>query len=117
MTSGRCRPAALPPPSRKSKSVRSAMTTHRASSIASTLIAVAVGICLIATGTLIAFPGNQAVWQVAAWTLTLGLAALVVLVPFMAYLLTTRRARRTWPQVASFGVGLACLAVVAIGSL
>jgi len=93
------------------------MTTHRTSSITATLIAVAVGICVIATAALIAFPGNQSVWQTGAWTLAIGLAGLMALVPLMAYLLSTRRSARTKGQIASFTLGLACLAIVGIGSL
>ena len=93
------------------------MTTRRASSISSALIAVAVGACVIATTALIAFPGNQIVWQTGAWTLAVGLLGLLVLVPLMAYLLSTQRTARTRWRIASFVIGVACLAVVAIGSL
>ena len=117
MTSGRCRAGRLGLTIVGSKQVRHAMTTHRTSSITGTLIAVAVGICVIATAALIAFPGNQAVWQTGAWTLAIGLAGLMALVPLMAYLLSARRIARTKRQVASFVMGLACLAIVGIGSL
>lgn len=93
------------------------MTTNRMPSMTSTLILGAVAVCLAATTALIAFPGNQAVWQVGAWTLAAGLLSLVVFVPLLAYLLATRRTARSGRQIAAFAVGLVCLAIVAIGSL
>jgi len=92
------------------------MTTNRMPSVASALIVGAVAACLAATTALIAFPGNQAVWQAGAWTLTGGLAGLLVLVPLSGYLLATRRTARTGRQIAALAVGIACLAIVAIGS-
>jgi len=93
------------------------MIMNRMSSMTSVLILGAVGVCMLATTALVAFPGNPAVWSIAAWTLTFGLLGLLVFVTLSAYLLATRRVARTRRQIASLAVGAACLAIVAIGSL
>lgn len=77
----------------------------------------AMGVAFVATGVLIAFPGNLLVWQVSAWTLVAALLALLGLVVASGYALATSRVARTWQRIATFTTGLATLAVVAIGSL
>lgn len=77
----------------------------------------AIGAAVAATAGLIAFPDSRFMWQAGAWTLAVALLALLVLVPVSAYSLATNRDARTWQRIASFSLGLACLAVVGIGSL
>ena len=92
------------------------MTSRRTAWI-SPLILAAVGLSAGATGLLVAYPRNPHVWQAGAWTLAAALAALLVLVPVSGYVLATRRIARTRWQIAAFATGLACLAMVAIGSI
>ena len=91
------------------------MTTVRRFTSTSSLILVAIGFSAIASAVLIAFPRDP-LWQIATWTLVAALVALLVLVPASAYVLSTNKAARTWPRVASFLIGLACLVAVAVGS-
>lgn len=93
------------------------MTTARRFTSTSSLILVAIGVSAIAIAVLVGFPGDLFVWQIASWTLVAALVALLVLVPASAYVLSTNKAARTWQRVASFLIGLACLAAVVIGSL
>lgn len=81
------------------------------------LIPVAIGVGLLAVAVLVAFPGNAAAWQVAAWTLVAALAALLVLVVVAGCILAIDRAARTWPMIAAFLAGLGCLVAVVAGSV
>ena len=79
------------------------------------LIPVAVGVAVLATAVLIAFPGNVLVWQAATWTLVGALLAVALLVLVSAWSLASNRAAKTWPRIASLLLGLACLVVLAVG--
>ena len=93
------------------------MTTARRFTSTSSLTLVAIGVSAIAVAVLIAFPADLLTWQIASWTLVAALVALLVLVPVSAYVLSTNKAARTWQRVASFLIGLACVAVVVVGAL
>lgn len=93
------------------------MTTVRKFTSTSSLILVSIGVAAIAIAFLVSFPGDLLTWQIATWTLVAALVALLALVPASAYVMATNGAARTWQRVASFLIGLACLGVVAVGSL
>ncbi|MDI9239918.1 hypothetical protein QLQ15_13480 [Lysobacter sp. LF1] len=93
------------------------MTTNRIFLASSPLTLGAIGVLLIATACLIAFPGSMAVWQAASWSLVAALLALCFLVPLSAYSLATLRVTRTWQRIASCATGFIILVVVAIGWL
>lgn len=77
----------------------------------------AMGVAFVATGVLIAFPGNLLVWHISTWTLVAALLALLGLVVASGYALATSRVARTWQRIATFTAGFAVLAAVGIGSL
>ena len=77
----------------------------------------AAGISALSVGVLFTFPADPAIWQSATWILVAALACLLLLVPWAGYVLVANRTTRTWPRIASFLVGLACLLAVAVGSL
>lgn len=77
---------------------------------------VAIGIAAIALGVLFTFPADPLVWNLASWTLFAALAGMLVLVLASGYVLATKPAARTWPRIAAFLAGLACLGVVALGA-
>ena len=93
------------------------MAAKRTLMIKSSLIYVAIGLSVIATAILVAFPGKLIAWQIGSWTLVFALLALLILVLVSAYSLATDRAARTWQRILSFSLGLACLAALAVGSL
>lgn len=74
------------------------------------LILVAILVPATTTGVLLAFPAEPLVWQAATWTLVAALIGLLVLVTLTGYALATGQAARAWQRVASFLIGLACLA-------
>lgn len=81
------------------------------------LILVALGVAALALAVLFAFPADPRVWQAASWTLVAALLALLALVVVSGVVLAVRPAARTWPRIALFLAGLACLLAVAAGSL
>jgi hypothetical protein len=93
------------------------MTANRTFVIPNSLIPGAIGVSAVALAVLVAFPGNLRVWQVASWVLIFALLALLAFMLVSAYSLATDPAARTWQRIASFSLGLACLVVIAIGSL
>ncbi|GAB3358158.1 hypothetical protein [Lysobacter tyrosinilyticus] len=93
------------------------MTVDRKFAVPNSLILAAIGLALAATGLLIAFPGNLFIWNVGSWTLAFALLALLGLVLSSGHSLVTNPRVRTWQRIASFALGLVCLAVIAIGSL
>jgi NhaP-type Na+/H+ or K+/H+ antiporter len=92
------------------------MAATRIFSVASPLILAAIGIAMGACAVLFASPHNLPVWQIGSWTPVIALFFLLVLVLASAYSLATNHAARTWQRIGSFLLGLACLAVVAVGS-
>ena len=93
------------------------MTTTRMHFSTTPLILAALGIGAAALAVLFSFPADPLAWHAATWTLVAALAGLLVLVPVAGHTLATRREMRTWPRMATFLVGFACLAAVAAGSL
>lgn len=93
------------------------MTAIRKLVSTTSLTLAAIGVAVAALAVLVMFPANPRVWQVASWTLVAALACVLVLMLASGWILATNRAARTRLRIASFLAGLACLAVVAIGSL
>ena len=91
------------------------MAVTRKHAVPNSSLLVAIGIVVVATASLIAFPGNLLAWQVAAWSLAVALAALLPLALLSGYSLIANPATRTWQRIATTALGFACLAVVAIG--
>ncbi|HEY0502587.1 MAG TPA: hypothetical protein VGD42_03740 [Lysobacter sp.] len=92
------------------------MAPHRTLPVPGSLILGAIGVMVIASAVLMAFPGNLLVWQVGSWTLAAALLALVALVAVCGHALATRREARTWQRMTSFAAGLVVLAALVIGS-
>ena len=93
------------------------MTAIRKLVSTSSLTLAAIAVAVAALGVLVMFPSNLRAWQAASWTLVAALACVLALVLASGWILATNRAARTRLRIASFVAGLACLAVVAIGSL
>ena len=91
------------------------MAVTRKLAVPNSLLLVAIGIAVAATVSLIAFPGSLLAWQIAAWSLAAALVVLLPLTLLSGYSLIANPATRTWPRIAATALGLACLAVVAVG--
>lgn len=74
----------------------------------------AIGASVAAAAVLFTYPANPLIWNAATWTLVAGLAGLLVVVPVSGYVLARDRTARTWQRIATFLIGLACLAAVAV---
>lgn len=93
------------------------MTTLRKLAAPTPLTWLAIGVSAIAIGILLTFPANPVIWEATTWTLVAALAALLVLVLVSAYALARNPGTRTWPRIASFVAGFACLVALAAASL